>query len=231
MYIMNNGQPPLIDTNTGSLHPMWVQWYARNTQSSLEDCIKAGVTQMLELQQRMIGFIRENTINPKGVLASFGHNYNMMRPQGANFGGMGFSAFENSPFVTEPTGPYAELNASEPSLWYKLDESTPSHEFGHPWNQWKLQYTRGQTVDLNEVEAERQRRIKQFESISRSATTWHRPPLSQGPMMTTPSGDVSLLWVLWQGSKDTNSSYQEIHDKVVEYLNLNNTFSQPKDKY
>lgn len=229
MFNMHSA-PPLIDTNTGALSAMWVQWYSCTTQSSLEDSIKAGVTQMLELQQRMIGFIRENTINPKGVLATFGHNYNMTRPQGANFGGMGFSAFDNSPFTTKSTGPYAELDATEPSLFYKLNEGTPPNEFGHPWNQWKMLHARGQTVDLNEVEAERLDRIKQFEAIPRSTTTWHRHPLSLGPMMTTPAGNVSLLWVLWQGSKDTNSSYQEIHNKVVEYLNLNNAFTQPNDK-
>lgn len=229
MY-MNNGQPPLIDTVTGGLNQLWVHWYSHRTGSSIQDTIAAGVMQMLELQQRMIGFIREHTINPRGVAAGYMPTPFGMPNYGPGFMGGGFmnsgfnrsGQFENAFGQDERTGPYSELNASEPSLFYKLDERVKEGEFSHPWVHWMARGPQGQSMDIQELEVERLRRVEQLESIPRPRTRFD----GQGPAMTTPAGYVSLMWVIWQGTKATNETYQEIHDKLVEYLKVNKDYHQ-----
>lgn len=211
--------PPLIDTNTGALSAMWVQWYSCATQSSLEDSIKAGVTQMLELQQRMIGFIRENTINPKGVLATFGHNYNMIRPQGANFGGGGFQGPYGGGNTEYPGNMYTNhlrnsgrypAGPDEPSLFYKEADME-----GHPWVMYMLNRNPGNLQSLIEVCNGLAGRL---EKQARSTPLEPGVFGDKGPSMVTPCGHLSLLWVLWVGDRDYTRSLDSIHDDGLKVL-------------
>jgi len=214
---MFNGQPPLIDTSTGALHPMWVQWYSQRTACSVQDAIAAGTMHMLELQQRMIGFLRENTINPRGVAAGYSMPFGM---PGFNTNGFqGAYAYGGGPQTEYPSNAYTNhlrnsgrypATPEEPSLFYKEADMED-----HPWVMYMLNRNPGNPQSLIDVCKGLSVRLMQ-----QPRTTPLEPSIfgNSGPSMVTPSGHLSLLWVLWQSDRDHTRSLEVIHDEGVKVL-------------
>lgn len=215
---MFNGQPPLIDTSTGALHPMWVHWYSQRTNCSVQEAISAGTMHMLELQQRMIGFLRENTINPRGVAAGYTPAFGM-----PNYGGGGFQggyAYGSGPQTEYPgnayinhlrnSGRYA-ATPEEPSLFYKEADMKD-----HPWVKHMLKVKPETGLDGLILMCTNVPGLleKQPRSTAQDPGVFG----NQVPSMVTPSGHLSLLWVLWQGDRDPVRSLGVIHDEGIKVI-------------
>lgn len=64
-------QPDLMLVGTGRLSPIWVDWYRNKTGATLPEAMKTGVGRMLALQQQMVEFFNEYTLNPTELLVSY----------------------------------------------------------------------------------------------------------------------------------------------------------------
>lgn len=208
-------EPNLVD-NTGSLNPQWVQWYQSRTMASLADTVRVGANKMLELQQRMLGFQREFNTNPNSVLASLSAGpMNMMGPDPFFCGHTGQPGEGWRVFFKE-MGRYAPF-MDEPSIFYpdvvKLEGGVMGDQ--HPWDGW---FMNDSATNLASATTRRGELARQLHEQVRPVHGLPQELMAQPVPFMTPSGHLSLLWVMVQAALNPNKPLQDIHDDGVKLL-------------
>ncbi|MNM27162.1 hypothetical protein D3C81_376470 [compost metagenome] len=216
MYGYNQCNPfaePNLVENTGVLSQQWIIWYQSRTMVSIDEAVKVGVIKMLEVQQRMVGFQREYIINTASVLAGYSAGGAFMQgPYGPQFSnghrGHTRADIDNAIMsVFRNSGRYVPY-VDEPSPFYEDRKEIDGGYMGdiHPWDGW---YASSDERTLEDAKIRRPDLIEELNSQPRGRSDL----MMLASPLRTPTGHLSLLWVMAEAERHHDKTLGEIHNE------------------
>lgn len=182
-------EPPLLAQGSGALNERWVHWYRSKTGATLPEALQAGVSRMLEIQQQMVGFFREYTQSRAELMAKY-PDYSA-------------SPLDYTFFQTHlSSGNRYVASPGEPSPFYHAKGE--GVENASPWQKWFMAIAASPLEGAVQREEELRGILTQQARITPETSVVH-------PYQLTPTGDLSLIALLWAADLQPEASLKELH--------------------